>query len=100
MIASDAYDEQRRLAPRGGAVDDDAVARLIDHLEARNGRDSVANVAALLGDPADRAVLLMRAVKNLLNVEQTEVITLKDGDRTVELNEVLLREQFLEEGEP
>lgn len=100
VIASDAYDEQRRLAPRGGAVDDDAVARLIDHLEARNGRDSVANVAALLGDPADRAVLLMRAVKNLLNVEQTEVITLKDGDRTVELNEVLLREQFLEEGEP
>jgi hypothetical protein len=57
-------------------------------------------VAVLLGDPADRAALLMRALKNLLNVEQTDVITLKDGDRTVELNVRLLEEQFLEEDEP
>ncbi|TXK43277.1 hypothetical protein [Nonomuraea sp. C10] len=100
VIDSDAYAEQRQMAPRGGAVDDDAVARLIDHLAAGTGRDSVANVAVLLGDPADRTVLLMRAVKNLLNVEQTEVITLKDGDRTVELNVRLLQEQFFEEDEP
>lgn len=100
VIASDTYAEQRQLAPRGGAIDDDAVARLIDHLAAGTGRDSMAKVAVLLGDPADRTVLLMRALKNLLNVEQTEVITLKDGDRTVELNVRLLEEQFLEEDEP
>jgi len=100
VIASDTYAEQRQMAPRGSAIDDDTVARLIDHLAAGSGRDSVAKVAVLLGDPADRAALLMRALKNLLNVEQTEVITLKDGDRTVELNVRLLEEQFLEEDEP
>ncbi|MCT9934541.1 hypothetical protein N5079_30480 [Planotetraspora sp. A-T 1434] len=100
VIASETYAEQRRLAPRGGAVDDKVVARFIDHLAAGTGRDSVANMTKLLGDTADRTVLLMRALKNLLNVEQTEVITLKDGDRTVELNVRLLEEQFLEEDEP
>ncbi|MEU8055219.1 hypothetical protein [Microbispora bryophytorum] len=99
VVASDAYAEQRRLAPRGGVVDDDEVAHLIDHLAAGAGRDSVANIAVLLADTADRTVLLMRALKNLLNVEQTEVITLKDRDRTVELNVRLLEEQFLEEDE-
>jgi hypothetical protein len=100
VVASDTYAEQRRLAPRGGVVDDDEVARLIDHLAAGSGRDSVANIALLLADTADRTVLLMRALKNLLNVEQSDVITLKDGDRTVELNVRLLEEQFLEEDEP
>ncbi|GIH50630.1 hypothetical protein SAMN05421833_12830 [Microbispora rosea] len=100
VVASDTYAEQRRLAPRGGVVDDDEVARLIDHLVAGTGRDSVANIAVLLEDTADRTVLLMQALKNLLNVEQTDVITLKDGDRTVELNVRLLEEQFLEEDEP
>ncbi|MEV4322391.1 hypothetical protein AB0J37_09195 [Microbispora rosea] len=100
VVASDTYAEQRRLAPRGGVVDDDEVARLIDHLAAGSGRDSVATIALLLTDTADRTVLLMRALKNLLNVEQTDVIMLKDGDRTVELNVRLLEEQFLEEDEP
>ncbi|WP_182908087.1 hypothetical protein [Microbispora sp. H13382] len=100
VVASDTYAEQRRLAPRGGGVDDDEVARLIDHLAGGTGRDSVANIAVLLADTADRTVLLMRALKNLLNVEQTDVIMLKDRDRTVELNVRLLEEQFLEEDEP
>lgn len=100
VIASETYADQRRLAPRGGVVDDGVVARLIDHLSAGTGRDSVANIALRLGDTADRTVLLMRALKNLLNVDQTEVIMLKDGDRTVELNVQLLEEQFLEEDEP
>jgi hypothetical protein len=100
VVASDTYAEQRRLAPRGGVVDDDEVARLIDHLAAGTGRDSVAKIAVLLADTADRTVLLMRALKNLLNVEQTDVIMLKDRDRTVELNVRLLEEQFLEEDEP
>ncbi|MEU7880101.1 hypothetical protein [Microbispora bryophytorum] len=100
VVASDTYAEQRRLAPRGGVVDDDEVARLIDHLAAGTGRDSVAKIAVLLADTADRTVLLMRALKNLLNVEQSDVIMLKDSDRTVELNVRLLEEQFLEEDEP
>lgn len=100
MVASDTYAEQRRLAPRGGVVDDDTVARIIDHLAGGTGRGSVADIAQRLGETPDRTVLLMRALKNLLNVEQTDVIMLKDRDRTVELNVRLLEEQFLEEDEP
>ncbi|NJP25286.1 hypothetical protein FLW53_14000 [Microbispora sp. SCL1-1] len=100
VVASDTYAEQRRLAPRGGVVDDDTVARIIDHLAGGTGRGSVADIAQRLGETPDRTVLLMRALKNLLNVEQTDVIMLKDRDRTVELNVRLLEEQFLEEDEP
>lgn len=100
MIASETYAEQRRLAPRGGVIDDVEVAHLIDRLAAGTGRDSVAAIASWLKETPDRTVLLMRALKNLLNVEQTDVIILKDGDRTVELNVGLLEEQFLEESEP
>ncbi|MEN3540026.1 hypothetical protein AAH991_33295 [Microbispora sp. ZYX-F-249] len=100
VINSRTYAEQRLLAPRGGVVDDGAVARVIDHLAAGTGRDAVVNIARLLGETSDRTVLLMRASKNLLNVEQADVIALKDGDRTVELNVSLLEEQFLEEDEP
>ncbi|MBX6382361.1 MAG: hypothetical protein IRZ07_05200 [Microbispora sp.] len=99
VIGSRTYAEQRQLAPRND-VGDGVVARIVDHLAAGTGRDSVANVARLLGETPDRTVLLMQAVKSLLNVEQTDVITLKDGDRTVELNVALLEEQFLEEDEP
>lgn len=100
VIGSQTYAEQRLLAPRGGIVDDGVVARVVDHLAAGTGRDAVTKVARLLGETPDRTVLLMRALKNLLNVEQTDVITLKDGDRTVEMNVSLLEEQFLEEDEP
>ncbi|WP_327045344.1 hypothetical protein OG320_27110 [Microbispora sp. NBC_01189] len=100
VIASETYAEQRRLAPRGGVIDDVEVAHLIDRLAAGTGRDSVAAIASWLKETPDRTVLLMRALKNLLNVEQTDVIILKDGDRTVELNVGLLEEQFLEESEP
>lgn len=94
MIASDTFAEQR--PPRSHLSDDD-VARLIDHLAARNGRDSLAAVANLLRQPAERMPLLMRAVARMLNVEGFEVLTLKDGDRSVHLNVRLLKEQFLEE---
>lgn len=94
VIASDTFAEQR--PPRSHLSDDD-VARLIDHLAARNGRDSLAAVANLLRQPAERMPLLMRAVARMLNVEGFEVLTLKDGDRSVHLNVRLLKEQFLEE---
>lgn len=94
VIASDIYAEQR---PARSHLSDDDVARLIDHLEARNGRDSLAAVANVLGQPAERMPLLMRAVGRLLNVEGFEVLALKDGDRSVHLNVRLLKEQFLEE---
>ncbi|XVQ89151.1 hypothetical protein ACQP2K_17575 [Microbispora siamensis] len=100
VINSRTYAEQRRLAPRGGLVGDGDVARVINHLAAGTGRDSVTNVAQRLGETPDRTVLLVRALKNLLNVEQTDVIRLKDLGRTVELNVRLLEEQFLEEDEP
>lgn len=94
MIASDTFAEQR---PARSHLSDDDVARLIDHLEARNGRDSLTAVAKVLGRPAERMPLLMRAVGKPLNVEGFEVLTLKDDDRSVHLNVRLPKEQFLEE---
>ncbi|GIH67760.1 hypothetical protein [Sphaerimonospora thailandensis] len=100
VIASDAFAEQRRLAPRGVAIADDTVARLIDDLATGNGRLPVVKLAKRLSEPVDRVPLLIGALKGLLNVEGSEVIALKDGDQTVYMNVTLLKEQFLEEVEP
>ncbi|TKK87522.1 hypothetical protein FDA94_16985 [Herbidospora galbida] len=99
VIDSPVYAEQRELAPRT-PVDDVTVAFLVTHVADGNGRASVADLARLLGEEPSRMVMLLRSVRGLLNVEQTEVITLKDNDRTVVLNVPLLEEQFLEEDEP
>ncbi|MER6826992.1 hypothetical protein ABT352_13490 [Streptosporangium sp. NPDC000563] len=97
VVASEVFADQRRASP--GGISDDKVILLLDGLEARGGRLAVAEAARLIGEPVDRTRLLMTAVKRLLNVDGYDVLTLKDGDRTVDLNRGLLKEQFLDEDE-
>ncbi|WP_440065568.1 hypothetical protein [Streptosporangium sp. OZ121] len=95
VTASDVFAEQRRTSP--AAIADDQMVLLLDGLEARGGRLAVTKVATLVGEPVDRTRLLMVAAKRLLNVDGFDVLTLKDGDQTVDLNLGLLKEQFLDE---
>ncbi|MEU0478537.1 hypothetical protein ABZ260_05020 [Streptosporangium sp. NPDC006013] len=95
VTASDEFAEQRRISP--GNISDDKVVLLLDALQARGGRLAVTEVAALIGEPVDRTRLLMVTAKRLLNVDGYDVLTLKDGDQTVDLNLGLLKEQFLDE---
>ncbi len=99
VTASDVFADQRRTSP--GNISDDTMIPLLNGLEARGGRLAVTEVATLIGEPVDRTRLLMVAAKRLLNVDGYPVLTLKDGDQTVDLNLGLLKEQFLdEESEP
>jgi|GEM_PF-542030 len=97
VVASEVFADQRRASP--GGISDDKMILLLDGLEARGGRLSVTEAARLIGEPADRTRLLMAVVKRLLNVDGYAVLTLKDGDQTVDLNPELLKEQFLDEDE-
>ncbi|OUC91526.1 hypothetical protein [Streptosporangium minutum] len=95
VTASDAFAEQRRISR--SAISDEQVTALINGLDARDGRLSVTEAGALINEPVDRTGLLMGAAKRLLNVDGYDVLTLKDGDQTVDLNLRLLMEQFFDE---
>ncbi|MFJ2033731.1 hypothetical protein [Streptosporangium sp. NPDC087985] len=95
VTASDAFAEQRRISP--SLISDGQVTVLLNGLEAHGGRLSVTKVAKLIHEPVDRTRLLVAAAKRLLNVDGYDVLTLKDGDQTVDLNLRLLMEQFLDE---
>jgi len=73
------------------------IAALIDGLAQAGGRLTVAEVAALAGEPAVRMVGYLALVARLLNVDGYPVLRTTDGDRSVELNKQLLRQQFLGE---
>ncbi|MEV5409586.1 hypothetical protein AB0K60_12215 [Thermopolyspora sp. NPDC052614] len=94
VVDSDRFAEER---PARSVLSDEDIARFIDHLVTRNGRAPLAEVTRLLGQPADWASLLMGAIRPLFNIDDFEVITLQDGDRSIQLNVRLLKELFLEE---
>ncbi|GAB2500777.1 BREX-2 system phosphatase PglZ [Nocardiopsis aegyptia] len=78
------------------------VAALIDALEAVGGthpRLPVSAASRAAGGPEShpRAVRFLKMLGKVLNVEAYPVLTLTDGDRSVELNTALLRQQFPEE---
>ena len=93
VIASPRFAEQRVLARRAPAGEQ--VAQLIDALVASGDRLTIAEVAAVTGEPAVRMVGYIAQVTRLLNVEGYRVIALTDGNKTVVLNRNLLGEQFL-----
>lgn len=84
----------------GRAPDTEKVAALIDALTAVGGthpRLPVSASARAAGGPEShpRAVRFLKMVGKVLNVEAYPVLTLTDGDRSVELNTALLQQQFL-----
>ncbi len=84
---------QRQFVRR--APGDASIAALIDALVRAGGRLTVTEVAAATGEsPVRMSGYLAQAVR-LLNVDSYPVLQLKDGGRMAELNEPLLRQQFL-----
>jgi len=94
VVRSAPYQDQLRLAGRV-AVDDTAVATLIDEVLAAPGqRISSAQAADVLGVAETRVSLALGQVAKVLNVEGYAVIAVDPGTRHLILDEALLAEQF------
>jgi hypothetical protein len=85
---------QRQFVRR--APDDAKIAALIDALAAAGGRLTIPEAAAAVSEPPVRLTSgYLAAVARLLNVDGYPVLQLKDVGKMVEVNEHLLRQQFL-----
>jgi hypothetical protein len=94
VVASSRMASQRQFVRR--APDDAKIAALIDALVTSGGRLTLTEAAAAVAEP----VVRMRSgylaqLTRLLNVDSYPVLTLKDGGTMVDLNEQLLRQQFM-----
>ena len=95
VVASSRMASQRQAIPRAPAEAD--VAALIDALAQAGGRLTIAEAAAVTGQPAVRMSRYLAQVARLLNVDSYAVLSHSEADRLVELNLPLLRQQFLRE---
>ena len=95
VVASSRMASQRQAIPRAPAEAD--VAALIDALARAGGRLTIAEAAAVTGQPAVRMSRYLAQVARLLNVDSYAVLSHSEADRLVELNVPLLRQQFLGE---
>jgi len=95
VVASSRMASQRQAIPRAPAEAD--VAALIDALAQAGGRLTLAEAAAVTGQPAVRMSRYLAQVVRLLNVDSYAVLSHSEADRRVELSLPLLRQQFLGE---
>jgi hypothetical protein len=95
VTASTRMASQRQAVPRAPAEPE--VAALVDALAEAGGRLTIAEVAAVTGQPAVRMSRYLAQVARLLNVDSYAVLTHSEADRLVELSVPLLRQQFLGE---
>jgi len=93
LFGSPIYASQRQLAARV-APPDDKMRLLLMSLSERGGKLSRAALAHRLSLPEVRVGGLLSAVRRLLNVDQAPVLTVDESGGTVELNVVLLQQQF------
>jgi hypothetical protein len=93
VVASPRMATQRQSVRR--APSDAGVAALIDALTRAGGRLTTAEAAAAAGESPLRMSGYLALVTRLLNVDGYAVLQTKDDGRTVELNQQLLRQQFL-----
>ena len=93
LLGSPIYASQRQLAARV-APPDDKMRLLLTFLSERGGKLSRAALAHRLSLPEVRIGGLLSAVRRLLNVDQASVLTVDEAAGTVELNVVLLHQQF------
>ena len=87
------YASQRQLAARV-ALADDKMRLLLGALAQRGGKLSRAALAQRMSLPEMRLGGLLSAVRRVLNVDQTAVLTVDESAGTVELNRALLLQQF------
>ena len=95
VVGSAVFEEQRTFVRNAPPADQ--IAKLIDGLAAAGGRLPVSAAATLVGTPPARMRGYVTQASRLLNLEGYGVLTLTDGDRSVELDVKLLKLQFLGE---
>lgn len=93
LLSSSIYASQRQLAARV-ALPDDKMRLLLEALAERGGKLSRNVLAARLSLAEVRMGGLLSAVRRLLNVDQTPVLTVDEASGSVELNIALLQQQF------
>lgn len=93
LLQSQTYASQRSLAARV-APPDDQMRNLLSALAERGGKLSRAALAQKLSVPEIRLSGMLSAARRVLNVDQTAVLLLDEAAGTVELNRILLLQQF------
>jgi hypothetical protein len=87
------YASQRALAARV-ALPDDQVRALLNALTERGDKLSKAALAQRVSAPEMRLTGMLSAARRVLNVDQAAVLQVDEAAGTVELNRVLLMQQF------
>ena len=93
LLQSPLYASQRALAARV-ALPDDQVRALLNALTERGGKLSKAALAQRVSAPEMRLTGMLSAARRVLNVDQAAVLQVDEAAGTVELNRVLLMQQF------
>lgn len=93
LLSSPIYASQRQLAARV-ALPDDKMRLLLEALAERGGKLSRAALANRLSLAEVRMGGLLSAVRRMLNVDQAAVLTVDELAGSVELNIILLHQQF------
>ena len=93
LLGSPIYASQRQLAARV-ALPDDKMRLLLASLSERGGKLSRAALAQRLALPEVRLGGLLSAARRMLNVDQASVLMVNESAGTIELNRVLLIQQF------
>ena len=93
LLQSPLYASQRALAARV-APPDDQIRALLNALTERGGKLSKAALAQRVSAPEIRLTGMLSAARRVLNVDQAAVLQVDELTGTVELNRVLLMQQF------
>lgn len=93
LLRSQVYASQRSLAARV-APPDEQMRKLLTALADRGGKLSRAALAQRLSVPELRLNGMLSAARRILNVDQATVLLLDEAAGTVELNRMLLLQQF------
>jgi hypothetical protein len=93
LFSSAVYASQRQLAARV-ALPDEQMRRLLKALDERGGKLSRAALAQRLGVAELRLGGMLSAARRMLNVDQASVLTVDEAAGMVEVNQLLLQQQF------
>lgn len=93
LLDSQIYQEQLKLAVRGGPQPD-VIITLLTSIEARGGSIMKASLAQALGVPLFRVDGLVQNVSRILNLDGYEVLSFDRSSDTITLNTNLLKTQF------
>jgi hypothetical protein len=93
LLQSPLYASQRELAARV-APPDDQIRALLNALTERGGKLSKAALAQRVRAPLVQVAGMLSAARRVLNLDQAAVLQVDEKAGTVELNRVLLMQQF------